>query len=98
MAGDDLFHGRSDTGGPRGGGAYASAKPWDRHSPEWLGINSQVDDPFHGRSDTGGPGGGAYASAKRSRVAGDDLFHGRSDTGGPSAPATFFACVRTSHL
>ena len=38
-----------------------------------------------------------------SRVAGtnfqvDDLFHGRSDTGGPSAPATFFACVRTSHL
>ena len=53
-----------------GDGAYASAKPWDRHSPEWLGTNSQVDDPFHGRS----------------------------DTGGPSAPATFFACVRTSHL
>ena len=27
-----------------GGKAYASAKRWDRHSPEWLGINVQVDD------------------------------------------------------
>ncbi|MCX6113904.1 MAG: hypothetical protein NTV65_01645, partial [Proteobacteria bacterium] len=43
------------------GGAYALAKPWDRHSPEWLGINVQVDDPLHGRSDTGVPRGGAYA-------------------------------------
>ena len=53
-----------------GGGAYASAKRWDRHSPEWLGTNVQVD----------------------------DFFHGRSDIGGPIAPATFLACVRTSHL
>ena len=72
----------------QGGRAYASAKPWDRHSPEWLGINVQVDDSFHGRSDTGGPrGGGAHASAKRSRVAGDDFFHGRSDTGVPRGGA-----------
>ncbi len=42
--------------------AHASAKPWDRHSPEWLGINAQVGDLFHGRSDTGGPR--AYASPK----------------------------------
>ena len=50
-----------------GEGAHASAKPWDRHSPEWLGINVQVDDSFHGRSDTGGPRGGkAHASAKPS--------------------------------
>jgi len=40
-----------------GGKASASAKPWDRHSPEWLGINVQVADLFHGRSDTGGPRG-----------------------------------------
>ena len=32
-----------------GGKVHASAKPWDRHSPEWLGINVQVDDLFHGR-------------------------------------------------
>ena len=38
-------------------GAYASAKPWDRRSPERLGINAQVDDLFHGRLDTGGPRG-----------------------------------------
>ena len=43
--------------------AHASAKRWDRHSPEWLGINAQVGDPFHGRSDTGVPR--AYASPNR---------------------------------
>ena len=41
-----------------GGKAHASAKPWDRHSPEWLGTNVQVGDFFHGRSDTGVPRGG----------------------------------------
>ena len=29
---------------------HASAKPWDRRSPERLGINTQVDDLFHGRT------------------------------------------------
>ena len=28
---------------------HDAAKRWERHSPEWLGINAQVDDPFHGR-------------------------------------------------
>ena len=26
---------------------HDAAKPWDRRSPERLGINAQVDDPFH---------------------------------------------------
>ena len=34
---------------------HDAAKPWDRRSPERLGINSQVVDFFHGRLDTGGP-------------------------------------------
>ena len=39
---------------------HDAAKPWDRRSPERLGINAQVDDPFHGRLDTGGPRAHAY--------------------------------------
>ena len=39
---------------------HDAAKPWDRRSPERLGINAQVDDLFHGRSDTGGPRAHAY--------------------------------------
>ena len=34
---------------------HDAAKPWDRRSPERLGINAQVDDLFHGRLDTGVP-------------------------------------------
>ena len=46
-----------------------------RSSPEWLGINVQVDDPFHGRSDTGVPRGEGLRIGKAlgpplSRVAG----------------------------
>ena len=39
--------------------AYASAKHWDRRTPERLGNNAQVGALFHGRSDTGGPSANA---------------------------------------
>ncbi len=34
--------------------AHASAKRWERRSPERLGINAQVGDLFHDRLDTSG--------------------------------------------
>ncbi len=47
----DLFHGRLYTCSLR---CYRDvAKPWERRSPERLGINAQVGDPFHGRLNTG---------------------------------------------
>ena len=62
---------------------HDAAKPWDRRSPERLGINAQVDDLFHGRSDTGGPR--AHASPNMIAM----LQSGkRGYTGAPSADAS----------
>ena len=55
---------------------HDAAKPWDRRSPERLGINAQVDDLFHGRSDTGGPRAHAYKTSVRGYVWSKLVFKG----------------------
>ena len=57
-----LFHGQLYAGSPR---CYRYvATPWERRSPERLGINAQVGDPFYGQLYTGSPR--TQASSNRS--------------------------------
>ncbi len=58
---------------------HDAAKPWDRRSPERLGINAQVDDLFHGRLDTGGPRGSRLTQHYNDARAGLRLTQHESD-------------------